>query len=312
MSDGVAAVGAVAGAPSVSVRDAVRDAAASLAAAGCDTPRLDAELLLSSVLGVDRSRLVIDARCQVSAWAISRFEELVLRRAAREPVAYITGVREFRRITLHVDPRVLIPRPETELLVEVALSLPRGARVVDVGTGSGAVALALADERADLSVVGIDVSPGAIAVARANAAVLGLDVQFVAGDLLGGAYDLSAVGGGLSAATAGLPAGDDTSGDFTPCDAILANLPYVPDNASLSPEIIRYEPAEAVFGGADGLDLIRRLVSTVGAVPLIALEVGFDQSDVVAGLLTRAGFGSVERLRDLAGHDRVLVGRRRL
>ena len=189
----------------------------------------------------------------------------------------------MRRISLSVDSRVLIPRPETELLVDVGLSLTDGARVVDVGTGSGAVALALKDERPDLSVVGVDVSESAIAVARANAARLGLDVRFVVGDLL-----------------AGLSEGD----------AVLANLPYIADGAVLPPEIARYEPASALFAGPDGLDVIRRLVASVGSVPFLALEVGFDQADAVAELLASAGFGSVERVRDLAGHERVALGRR--
>jgi release factor glutamine methyltransferase len=186
-------------------------------------------------------------------------------------------------LSLRVDERVLIPRPETELLVEVGLLLSRGARVVDVGCGSGAVALALKDERPDLSVVGVDASPGAIEVACANAGRLGLDVEFIVGDLLGG------VGA---------------------CDAVLANLPYVADGASLPPEIARYEPAWALFGGPDGLDVIRRLVGALDSVALVALEVGFDQAAAVASLLADAGFGSVERLRDLAGHERVVVGHR--
>ncbi len=161
-------------------------------------------------------------------------------------MAYITGVREFRRISVRVDPRVLIPRPETELLVEVGLGLPPGARVVDVGTGSGAVALALIDERPDLDVWATDVSADAVAVARAN----GL-VNVVQADLL-----------------SGLP------GRF---DAVLANLPYVADGASLPPEISEYEPAGALFAGPDGLDVIRRLVS-VAQAPLLALEIGFDQA----------------------------------
>jgi release factor glutamine methyltransferase len=258
--------------------------AAALAAAGCDTPRLDAELLLGSVLGVDRARLLIDAPEPLSAEAHERYEELIARRAAREPVAYILGRREFRRISLSVDSRVLIPRPETELLVEVGLSLARGARVADVGTGSGAVALALKDERPDLEVWGIDLSKDAVAVARANALRLGLQAEFLVADLLVG-VDVA-------------------------FDAVLANLPYVAEGESLAPEIARYEPACALFAGRDGLGVIGRLAGMLDGVQLVALEVGFDQADAVAALLSRANFDSVERLRDLAGHERVVVARR--
>src|SRR5436190_1060066 len=172
-----------------------------LAAAGVDSPRLDAELLLAEVLDVGRERLVLDRDDGLPVEARERFCELVRRREAREPVAYILGRKEFRRLALMVDRRVLIPRPETELLVEVGLGLPRGARVADVGTGSGAVALALADERPDLFVRGLDCSSGALAVARANRDRLGLSaVDLALADLLDdGVYD-----------------------------AVLANLPYVP------------------------------------------------------------------------------------
>jgi release factor glutamine methyltransferase len=277
VSDGPVATGR-----GTAVRNVLGDAGAALAAAGCDTPRLDAELLLASALGVSRSRLVVDREMALGDDAVLRFDALLTRRALREPVAYILGSREFRRITVGVDRRVLIPRPETELLVEVGSSLPSGARVVDVGTGSGAVALALKDERADLCVTGTDVSAGAVAVARENALRLGLDVAFMEADLLGGIA----------------------------CDAVLANLPYVAVGSSLAPEITEYEPVGALFAGDDGLDLIRRLVAVVGGVSMVALEVGFDQAVAVAGLVSDAGFGSVERLRDLAGHERVVVGRR--
>jgi release factor glutamine methyltransferase len=210
------------------------------------------------VLGVDRTRLLIDGSEPVPAAARAQYDELLARRAAREPVAYILGRRDFRRLTLAVDRRVLIPRPETELLVEVGLSLPAGVRVADVGTGSGAVALALKDERPDLDVVGIDLNEDAVAVAR----------------------------------------------------AVLANLPYVASGAALAPEIALYEPADALFGGVDGLDVIRRLLGQVSGVSVVALEIGFDQADAVVSLMWSAGFASVERLRDLAGHERVVVARR--
>jgi release factor glutamine methyltransferase len=269
----------------VTVRDAIARGAARLAAAGCETPRLDAELLLASALGVGRGRLVIEARSELAGAELSRFLELLTRREAREPVAYITGSRAFRRLSLAVDRRVLIPRPETELLVEVGLSLAEGLRVLDVGTGSGAVALAVKDERPDLRVVASDLSADALAVARDNAASLGLDVTFVQADLL-----------------------DGVPGSF---DAVLSNLPYVCDGAVLAPEIAAYEPALALYAGADGLDVVRRLVASLGtSVELVGLEVGFDQAAAVAGLLAGAGFSGVWRRRDLAGHERVVVGRR--
>ncbi|MFL5861496.1 MAG: peptide chain release factor N(5)-glutamine methyltransferase [Solirubrobacteraceae bacterium] len=264
------------------VAGVVRTASARLASAAVDTPRLDAELLLAAVLGVDRSRLVIDSQAGIDPAAAARFEALVARREAREPVAYLLGRRAFRRLELHVDRRVLIPRPETELLVEVGLELGSGARVVDVGTGSGAVALALKDERPDLRVTGADVSPDAVAVARANAARLGLDVTFVAADLMSGVT----------------------------ADAVLANLPYVPEGAQLAPEITGYEPRGALFAGADGLDVIRRAVTAVAgpSVGLIALETGPEQSPEVQRLLWDAGFAEVAVRHDLAGLERVVVG----
>ncbi|HEY2259580.1 MAG TPA: peptide chain release factor N(5)-glutamine methyltransferase [Solirubrobacteraceae bacterium] len=256
---------------------------ARLQAAGCDTPRLDAELLLSAALGVGRERLVLDRDLVVGGAERSRFADLVARREAREPVAYILGHKEFRRLTLAVDRRVLIPRPETELLVEVGLDLSPGARVADVGTGSGAVALALADERPDLFVRGLEVDPGALAVAVANRDRLGLAVALVEADLLDGAA----------------------------YDAVLANLPYVPAGTALEPEIARFEPPGALFAGPDGLDVVRRLVEVVGARrprPLVALEIGPEQASRVVELLSAAGFGGAEVRRDLAGLERVVVG----
>jgi release factor glutamine methyltransferase len=268
----------------VSVRELLGGAVSRLAEAGVDTPRLDAELLLAEALGVGREQLVLRSAHEVDPGAAERFEALVSRREAREPVAYILGRKGFRRIDLQVDRRVLIPRPETELLVEVGLGLAPRARVVDVGTGSGAVALALKDERPDLEVTGTDASADALEVARENAARLGLDVDFVQTDLL-----------------------DGISGGF---DAALANLPYVPDEVPLAPEIAHYEPSGALFAGPDGLDAIRRLVPMVHAVGLVAFEIGFGQEIGVSKLLSEAGFRSVQRLRDLAGHERVVVGQR--
>ncbi|MFL5909692.1 MAG: peptide chain release factor N(5)-glutamine methyltransferase [Gaiellaceae bacterium] len=257
-----------------SVRGWIPAAAERLAAAGCDTSRLDAELLVAGALGVDRARLLLEPEQPVPPEA----DALLGRREAREPVAYILGRRAFRHIELAVDPRVLIPRPETELLVEVALELPHGARVHDVGTGSGAVALAIKHERPDLAVSASDASPGAIAVARANAGALGLDVELRVVD--------------------GLPDGDR--------DLVVANLPYVrtDEMAGLAPEIARYEPRSALAAGSDGLDAIRSLVGHARSGTRLALEHAPAQDGAVRALLDGA-----ETRADLAGLPRVTVGR---
>jgi release factor glutamine methyltransferase len=267
------------------VREELAAATESLAQVGCDTPRLDAELLLARVLGTDRAGLVIGSDDEVSGDHRTRYLALMTRRVKREPIAYITGYRDFRNLTLAVDPRVLIPRPETELLVEVGLGLAPRLRVADIGTGSGAVALALKDERPDLNVIGVDVSDGALSVARMNASRLRLDVELRLGDLLEGVS----------------------------CEAVLANLPYIEATAVLPPDVAEYEPKVALFSGLDGLDLVRKLVAQAGARPevaLLALELGEGQAPTVTDLVSAAGFPEVEVLKDLAGIERVVVGRR--
>ncbi len=267
------------------LREEIAGATASLAEVGCESPRLDAELLLAHVLGTDRAGLVMRGDEEAGPDDRTRYLALLTRRAKREPVAYILGRRAFRHLTLAVDPRVLIPRPETELLVEVGLELPVGRRVADVGTGSGAVALALKQERPDLHVIGVDVSPGALSVARMNSQRLRLDVEFLQGDLLAGIE----------------------------CDAVLANLPYVAEDELLPPEVAQYEPRLALLGGRDGLDVVRRLIEQTAERPgieLVALEIGHTQAAAAAALLEEVGFTAVERRRDLAGQERVVVGRR--
>jgi release factor glutamine methyltransferase len=255
----------------VTARDALDAAIPALAAAGCDTPRLDAELLIADALGVGRETLVMDPALPIPPAASRLIGERVRRRVAREPVAYILGNKGFRHISVMVDSRVLIPRPETELLVEVALELPAGARVHEVGTGSGAVALALRDERPDLVVSASDASPDALAVARAN----GLDASLAVG-LPEGSYDL-----------------------------VVANLPYVREDEwdSLAPEIRLYEPREALVAGRDGLDAIRSLVGGAPSGLLVALEHAPDQAAKVGALLREP-----RTLPDLAGHPRVTLG----
>ncbi|HEY7935321.1 MAG TPA: peptide chain release factor N(5)-glutamine methyltransferase [Solirubrobacteraceae bacterium] len=273
-----------------SARDALDGAITAIGAAGCQTPRLDAELLLAHVLGIPRERLYTNRDTQVEGPAVRTFQNFVRRRSVlREPVAYILGRRHFRRLELAVDARALIPRPETELLVEVALALPGAARVLDLGTGSGAVALALKDERPDLELTGSDLSEQALALARGNGERLGLDVHWLSADLLRGVPD-----------------------EF---DALLSNPPYVPagDRATLAPEILRHEPASALFAGEDGLDAIRPLIDQVAArfsVRLLALEVGAGQAAAVSELIGAAGFSAVRAERDLAGIERVVVGER--
>jgi release factor glutamine methyltransferase len=271
------------------IRDALDGAITAIAAAGCETPRLDAELLLAHVLGVGRAQLLLDPDAAVEGPAVRAFQDAVRRRAVgREPVAYIVGHRGFRRLELTVDHRVLVPRPETELLVEVGLGLPAGARVLDVGTGSGAVALALKDERPDLQVSGSDISSAALELAEANAQALGLDVRWLQADLLADV------------------------GEF---DAILSNPPYVAESerATLAPEIVRHEPAGALFAGPDGLSVIRALLDQLAALPdvrFLALEVGAGQAQSVAELTRAAGFDAIRFERDLARIQRVVLAER--
>ncbi len=271
------------------MREALESALVAFNGAKLDTPRLDAEVLLAHVLGADRAALISDPLRELTPDEARRFRDLATRRwREREPVAYLTGRKAFRWIELAVDPRVLVPGPDTEHLVEAALDLPREARVVDVGTGSGAIALALKHERPDLSVVAVDASPDALAVARANGERLGLEVEWLAGDLL-----------------------DPVDGSI---DAVVSNPPYVAeaDRPALPSEVARWEPAQALFAGSDGLDVIRRLVPAAAerGAAFLALEVGQGQAPAVQELVRAAGFVDVGVIPDLAGIDRVVTGRR--
>lgn len=277
------------------VAEAVEASVAALAAAGVETPRLDAELLLAEATGRQRAALAADPDAPVGPAAGRAFGAMVRRRASREPVAYILARKGFRRIELRCDSRALIPRPETELLVDVAVALAP-ASVLDVGTGSGAVALAIAAELPDAEVVAIDTSRSALALATENARALGL-------------------GDRVSFEVGALPARREF-------ELVVANLPYVRDDEwkELAPEIKRYEPREALLGGADGLEPIRGLLDALapGSQPArtglgaraVALEVGEGQAGEVTGLVEGAGFPAVAVRRDLAGIERVVVGTR--
>jgi release factor glutamine methyltransferase len=266
------------------IREALAAATDAIRAVGVEEARFDAEVLLEHATGWDRARLAANPDLEIPADSARRFAEMVRRRLRREPVAYIVGAKWFRNIELAVDPRVLIPRPETELLVELAIEL-RPATALDVGTGSGAIALAIADELPGCEVTACDTSSGALEVARANAQRLGLTdrVRFVEGTV---------------------PEGETF-------DLTLANLPYVAESQwrSLQPEVNEWEPREALLAGADGLDAIRDVIRRASGGTL-ALEVGDGQAATVAGLLEEAGFDSVQDRNDLAGIERVVWGRR--
>jgi len=274
-----------------SVREALDAAVGALAAAAVETPRLDAELLLAEATGRDRASLAADPQADVDAASARAFGAMVRRRVAREPVAYILGRKGFRRIEVGVDSRALIPRPETELLVELALEL-RPRRVLDAGTGSGAIALAVADELPEAELVATDTSLEALALAQANRDRLGL-------------------GRRIRLAHAPLPPGERPRFDL-----VLANLPYVSEAEwpRLEPEITRFEPREALVAGPTGLEAIESLLGAIALAELethaVGLEVGAGQAGEVAGLTRRAGFERVRVLADLAGIERVVLGER--
>jgi release factor glutamine methyltransferase len=271
------------------VREALAASIDALTAAGVETPRLDAEVMLAEASGLDRARLVAEPETPLQSAASRRFGAMVRRRLQREPVAYILGRKGFRRLELSVDRRVLIPRPETELLVEVALELgPR--TVLEVGTGSGAIGLAVADELPDAEVTATDSDVDALDVARANAEAAGLSgrVRFLPG----------------------------TIPEAKRFDLVVANLPYVSEAEwdRLAPEIREFEPRPALVAGPSGLEAIESLIADLAALSsppsALALEVGAGQAGSVRELVQGAGYARVESRPDLAGIERVVVGRR--
>lgn len=263
-----------------------------------DSPRLTAEVFLSHILGLERIDLYARFDQPLSDEELSFLKSLIRRRINREPVAYITGRKEFMGIDLAVTPDVLIPRPETEFLAGAALDvLPDAAvsaprRVLDIGTGSGAVIIALAHHRPGHCYFAIDISEAALEIARANAAAIGSDnISFFAGDLFA-------------------PLGEDQE----KFDLVVSNPPYIPSASipELAPEISRYEPVAALDGGPDGLAVIRRIValapSYLNPDGRLMMEIGYDQAGAVSRLAAETEcFSDVLFVRDYVGHERIAV-----
>ena len=276
----------------MNARETLDAAAGELAEAGCPSPRVDAEWLLADALGVSRSELQADGARELTPELTTSFRRAIARRVAREPLAYILGEWGFRRLELHVDSRVLIPRPETEVLVERALALLAGIdepRVLDIGVGSGAIALAIADEHPGAQVVATDPSAGALAVAEENRARTGLDgrVELVQGELFAG-----------------------QSGPF---DLVVSNPPYVDpaDVDTLDPEVRDYEPREALVatGVTEAISAGAPEVLVAGGA--LALEVADGKAAEIAAALDRGGYQEVTVTNDLAGRERIVDGRTR-
>jgi release factor glutamine methyltransferase len=276
------------------VLEVIRWTAARFSERGLSTPRLDAELIVAHVLALPRVQLYVQFDRPLSATELPDIRALIKRRQAGESVAYLVGKKEFWGFEFAVDARVLVPRPDTETLVEEARARLEGAeapRIADVGTGSGALAVTLAKLRPDATVFASDISAAALEIARGNAERLGAAVTFVEGDL---ATPLAA---------------------HAPFSLIVANLPYIP-SAELAalPAEVRAEPKLALDGGDDGLGLVRRLVEAAPALlssgGTLALEIGAGQAPATATLLTAAGLVEVRARPDLAGIDRVVAGRK--
>ena len=265
---------------------------------GLESPRLDAEVLLCEALATDRVKLIVESQRPLEPAELSRYRDLIKRRRSGEPIAYILGRREFFGLQFRVDRRALIPRPDTEALLEVALARTREhymfGNALDLCTGSGCVAIAFAKQRPTWRVTALDASEEAIALAVENATRLGavFGIRFGVGDL-----------------TAPLAESERF-------DVITANPPYIPsaDIASLDPGIRDFEPRAALDGGADGLAIVRRVVteSAPRLVPggILAVEVQYDQSDRVAELFEQAGLSEIERRRDYGAHERVVSGKK--
>ena len=271
-------------------RELLKSATEELELAGCPSPRVDAEWLLAHALDMTRTELYADGDHPLTAANEQSFRELVTRRVEREPLAYVLGEWGFRRLTLRVDSRVLIPRPETESLVERCLELLDGLsepRVLDIGVGSGAIALAIADEHPGARVVATDSSPGALGVAGENLRRTGLTarVELVPGELFAGLEG--------------------------PFDLVVSNPPYVAldEVDGLDPEVARYEPREALVACGATEAIAERARSRLAPGGSLVLETGDGKAGAVAELLTGLGYEDVSIGEDLAGRERVVDGR---
>lgn len=283
----------------LSIRGALLWGAQVLSHAGIDNHRLDAEVLLRHVLDMEKEQLYMNGDAPLSAAEEAKFRELLRQRSEREPVAYITGHQEFWSLDFFVSPAVLIPRPETELLVEVALQCVRRlatgspVKVLDVGAGSGAISVCLAKEHAAAQIVAVDISPVALDVARLNAGRHGLAdrIRFLPGDLLAPIKSLRTI-----------------------FNLIVSNPPYIRSGEllELAPEIRRWEPTIALDGGPEGLDTYRRIIAEghkyLATGGSIVLEIGADMAADVADLFSGSGcYGPASVYQDYAGKDRVIA-----
>ena len=272
------------------VARALAETSKRLETAGCQSPSVDAEILVAHVLGARRSDLALDASRKLSALEEDTLDSLVARRETREPLAYVLGEWGFRRLVLGVDRRVLVPRPETEVVVERCLARIAGLagpRVLDVGTGSGAIALAIADEHPGAGVTGVDASPGALEVAGANVVRTGLAIELREWDLF-----------------TGLPHG--------PWDLVVSNPPYVlPEELdSLEPEVRDWEPRLALARAGATEAVARGAHDVLAPSGALVLEVAAGDSQRVEALLGEVGYEDVRTTMDLAGRDRVVEGMR--
>ena len=270
------------------VARALAETTERLTHAGCETPRVDAEILVAHVLGLARSELALASARKLSRQEEKELERLVSRRKTREPLAYVLGEWGFRRLTLAVDKRVLVPRPETEVVVARCLARLSGIgepRVLDVGTGSGAIALALADEHPGALVTGIDASSAALEVAGANALQAGLAITLREWDLFHG-----------------LPEG--------PWELVVSNPPYVlPEEIdALEPEVREWEPRDALIGVGATEAVARGALAVLDEGGALVLEVAAADAARVAAMLGDLGYAEVTTTRDLAGRDRVVEG----